>query len=335
MERAVRRPPPVPAWRRLAPLVGLLLLGWVVSGLDGQRFLAALASVQLGHVAIGATLFSFNVFIKGLRWKRMLTAQAIGLPSGVALSTYLSAVFYGQFTIGRLGEFFRVEALLERGVSAGRALSSCVFDRVLDLYLVLTVGAVLGALVFGEAEAALYAAGLMLVATVAGLALVIAEAGAGPAWLGAGVARLEAALSPLPLLPRLLSSLRELLAGVRPLLSPLPLMEACLWTVVGWGGYFAALHALALGLGLSVGPIVLTAAATLAALSSLLPITVSGLGARELIYAELLGRHQVPGESAVLLALMHLALMTACVVVLGLFGMAARARQPAPGSAER
>ncbi|MDD9934514.1 MAG: lysylphosphatidylglycerol synthase transmembrane domain-containing protein [Myxococcales bacterium] len=329
MEREQVRPPPPPMWRRLAPLVGVALLVWILSGLQGARVMAALSSVSALHVGVAALAFSCNVLVKALRWRRMLVAQGIHVPAPITRSTFLAAVFYGQFTIGRLGELFRAEALLERGVPLGRALSSCVFDRVLDLYLVLALGAVLGALVFGEAEAALWAAGILLSATAGGLAVVAVEAGAGPDLLRAPVQRLVAFVQRLPLGGGLVSSVRDLVSGVRPLLSPRPLLEAGAWTLIAWTGYFAALYALALGMGVGVGPIVLTAAATLAALSSLLPITVSGLGARELIYAELLGRHAVETEVAIVLALLHLAVMTGCVVIAGGAGIWARARQPA------
>jgi uncharacterized membrane protein YbhN (UPF0104 family) len=114
-----------------------------------------------------------------------------------------------------------------------------------------------------------------------------------------------------------------------PMLRPRPLLEAALWTVLAWAGYFAALFALADGLHLVVPRVLLTATASFAALSALLPVTISGLGARELIYIQVLQAHGIAGESAVALSLLHLMVMSATAILLGLAGVAWRQRQRA------
>jgi uncharacterized membrane protein YbhN (UPF0104 family) len=102
-----------------------------------------------------------------------------------------------------------------------------------------------------------------------------------------------------------------------------------LWTVVAWAFYFAALFTLADALAIQVSRVLLTATGAVAALSSLLPVTISGLGAREAIYIAVLSAHAVPGEKAVALSLLHLSVMTVTAIVLGLAGVVWRARQRA------
>lgn len=111
------------------------------------------------------------------------------------------------------------------------------------------------------------------------------------------------------------------------MLRPSTLLEAMLWTLIAWTCYLKALFALADGLHLSVSRLLLTAAAAFAALSALLPVTISGLGARELIYIEALRRHGVAGESAVAMSLLHLIVMSACAIAFGLLGVLWRQRQ--------
>src|ERR1700741_2724308 len=127
----------VPRWRKLLPLLGLVLLGWVLSRLDLSGMGAALRQIAPSAVVIACALFAVNYFVKALRWQRLLAAQGIHLPGRVTFAAFMSGHFYAQVTLGRVGEFFRVEALLERGVSAGAALASSIFDRLLDLFVVL------------------------------------------------------------------------------------------------------------------------------------------------------------------------------------------------------
>lgn len=322
-ELPAARPPP--AWRRYLPLLGLLLLAWVLSRFDLRALGAALLAVEPLAIAQAALFFTANLLLKAFRWQRMLTAQSLHLPSRVALPAYLSSVFYGQVTLGRVGELYRAEALIERGVPLGTALSSSVYDRLLDLATVLLVAAVLSALVIGDARAA-------SVAAIAMLAL-----------FGAGIAMLHArklvALSPVLRLRRfleakrgtrgLLGMLSQLASGLGPLLRPAFFVEAALWTAVAWLLYFASLWQLADGMGIAATRTLLTAGAALGALSSLLPVTISGLGAREVILMQALALEHVPGERAVVLSLLHLSVMTVSAIGFGLIGLLIRQRQHA------
>jgi len=122
-----------PRWRKALPFFGLVLLTWVLSRLDLREMAAALGRVTIGTLLLSGGAFTLNSSIKAFRWHRMLVAQGIALPPKVTIAAFLSGAFYGQVTLGRVGELFRVEALIERGVSTGAALASSVLDRLLDV----------------------------------------------------------------------------------------------------------------------------------------------------------------------------------------------------------
>lgn len=316
---------PQPAWRRYLPWLGLLLLAWVLSRFDLRALGAAFARIDPWAIATAAGLFSTNALLKAFRWQRMLVAQALPLPARVAVPAFLSSLFYGQVTLGRLGELYRAEALVERGVPLGTALSSSVYDRLLNLAAVMLVAAVLGMLVVNNGAAALAAALGMLALMGSGVAVLHARklVAIGP------VARLRAWLASKRGTRGLLGMLGQLVDGLGPLLKPTFLVEALLWTSVSWLLYFASLWELADGLGITASRSLLTAGASLGALSSLLPVTISGLGAREVILMHALALEQVPGEQAVVLSLLHLSVMTIAAVGLGLCGLFIRQRQQA------
>jgi glycosyltransferase 2 family protein len=317
----------VPRWRKLLPLLGFVLLAWVLSRLDLSGMGAALGRVPTSVLALSCGAFSLNFFLKAYRWHRLLLAQGIALPGRVSLAAFLSGQFYGQVTLGRVGEFFRVEALLERGVSAGAALASSVFDRLLDLFVVLLAASVLSALVLGDMRIAGLSLALMLVAALGVrfmLSALGSQASSGP------VARVQGwfdALGRHRLLAGPVRGARDLAAGMGPMLAPGPLVEAALWTLVSWGFYFEALFVLASGLHIDVARPLLTATAAFAALSALLPVTVSGLGARELIYITVLKGQGVSGEAAAVLSLLHLFIMSVSATLFGLAGVLWRQRQ--------
>lgn len=316
-----------PRWRKLLPLLGLLLLAWVLSRFDLDALASAFGRVSARAVAFAALLFSANLVLKSFRWQRMLVVQNLHLPTPVAVAAFFSSQFYGQVTLGRLGELYRAEALIERGVPLGMALSSSLYDRLLDLALVLLVAAVLGASVFGDWRLATWA-GTSLVALMAiGIAVLRARALARiPV-----VARLRAFIDARNGTPGVLGMAASLAAGLGPLLRPAFLLEAMLWTLVAWFGYFASLWCVAVGMGLAVTPVLLTAGAAFGALSALLPVTISGIGAREVIFMHVLALERIPGEQAVVLSLLHLSIMMGVAIVLGLCGVLARHQQQRAG----
>jgi len=306
------------------PLVGLGLLAWVLSRLDLRAMGAALGRVSLAALALSCASFSFNFFLKAYRWHRLLLAQGIVLPPAVSLAAYLSGQFYAQVTLGRVGEFFRIEALFERNVGAGAALASSIFDRLLDLFVVLLTGGVFAVFVLGgRVEIAL----LVLASVVAGALLLRALLFSLGSRSTGRVQRALSGLSHRPWLGRIAKLVRDLAEGMQPMMRIRPLTEALVWTFVPWVFYFNALFVLADALGLDVSRTLLTATAAVSALAALLPITISGLGARELIYITALGHHGVPGEPAAVLALLHLFVMSASAICFGLLGVGWRQRQ--------
>jgi uncharacterized membrane protein YbhN (UPF0104 family) len=312
-----------PRWRKYLPWLGLLLLGWLLSRFDLRALGRAFASVSASALLTAFGLFSANIVLKALRWKRMLSAQRLDLPTPVAIAAFLSSQFYGQVTLGRVGELYRAEALIERGVPLGLALSSSVYDRVLDLAAVLVVAATLSALVVGNTQAALAAGACMVVLIALGLAVLRAQslaALAPVAWLRATLAARRGTRG-------LIGMVAQLVAGLGPLMRPAFLLEASLWTAVSWFGYFASLCLLADGMAIHASRSAVIAGAALGALSALLPVTISGLGAREMIFIHVLGLEHVDPAKAMALSLLHLSVMTASVIVFGLCGLVARHRQ--------
>jgi uncharacterized membrane protein YbhN (UPF0104 family) len=318
--------PKPPRWRKFLPWLGLLLLGWLISRFNLRGLGAAFTSVSTSAIATAAAMFSVNMLLKAFRWQRMLQAQDLHLPTKTAVAAFLASQFYGQVTLGRVGELYRAEALIERGVPLGLALSSSVYDSVLDLAAVLLVAATLSALVVGNMQAAFAAAFCMLLLVAAGLAVLRAS------WLAtlAPVAKLRAFLDGRRGTRGLLGLLAQLLTGLGPLMRPAFLVEATLWTTAGWYLYFASLWQVADGLGITATRTALTAGASLGALSALLPVTISGLGAREAIYIQVLGLEHIDPNLAFALSILHLAVMTASVIFFGLIGLYARHRQSRP-----
>ena len=314
--------PPTPWWRWLLPLVGVALLGVVLVRLDGTAMLLAVSALDKVAVAAAFAAFLSNVVIKGLRWHRMVRAQAIAIPVRASLIAFMEGVFYGAVTVGRIGEFVRARALVDRDVSWGRALSACVWDRLFDLAVLVLLAGTTAAYWTGDRRLV----GVIVVGSAAAIV--------GGRWaLARGVRWAESAgdvgtdsMGEGGFASTSRGHLRELLLASPALVRPAVLLETTAWTVAGWIGHVGAVLFLAHGLGLRLSWIPVVTATAVGALTSLLPITFQGVGTRELVFVVVLQPEGVSTELAVLLALLTVAVMLVTSVVVGGVALVCRLR---------
>ena len=77
-----------------------------------------------------------HLFIKSFRWNFLLKQQKIFINPIETFMAYLSSLYIGYITPGRLGEFVKVIYLKSnRGISLSKGFSSVLIDRIFDLYL--------------------------------------------------------------------------------------------------------------------------------------------------------------------------------------------------------
>lgn len=288
--------PRAPWWRRALLLIGFASAAYVLARLDLPAMAAALTRVSVTSVLVACAAMWLNMALKAVRWQRMLRHRGVDVGAALTAPVFFEAMLWGSLTIGRAGELFRVAPLVDRGVPVRVALSSVLLDRALDLGFLVVVGA--GALAAATGHVAL--AWVVVGATVALLVLV-------------GALGKQQRLDDAPPPGRVRLALQEM----RAFFYPSALLESGLWTVASWAASFA----IVLVLGADVAPeahaLRLLAAAFIASLSTLLPITYQGVGTREPIFAAVLAADGVDSERAVLLALLVFTLNLVPVVALG------------------
>jgi uncharacterized membrane protein YbhN (UPF0104 family) len=254
-------------------LLGPALLIVVVARMDHRaEMLAVLANADAWPVALAILLNVVNVHAKVLRWGALLEARGIRYPRSRQYAAFLSSLFVGMLTPGRVGDVLRAQYLRrDLGVAYAEGLASVVVDRICDLY-VLVVFAALGVVRYGSVVAGDLAtlAWAAVAATMLG-PLVLLVPGVAEALFVRAYRRFGGGGDSLA---HFLDACRAQ-AG-RSLARTVPL--TVLAFVVNYGQ--AWLMARALGLELSFYDVMCLMA--IASLLALLPISVSGVGVREL-----------------------------------------------------
>lgn len=121
--------------------IGGLILAVILMRLDFNNLYAVLKKVNIYKFLIINLLLTPNLLLKSLRWKYILKFQSIYYSVKDAFLVYLSGIYAGLVTPGRLGEAARALYLKnDRNVPFGQGLATVVIDRLCDLYFLLLVG---------------------------------------------------------------------------------------------------------------------------------------------------------------------------------------------------
>ena len=263
-------------------LVGPVLLLIVIVRMPDRAALGrVLGSADLAPLLAALALNAANLGLKVERWRGLLRAQGRSYGAGRATLAYLSSSYVGMLTPGRVGDALRAQYLRhDLGVSYPEGLASVVMDRVCDLYVLVVfvmVGVYRFSAVVGELAWLAWVGVLVLLTVLAPLALLvpgIAEAVVGRLYaraVGAGAGVETGGLA------RFLEALRGLVRR--------PLVVAAVMTVAAFFVNYAQGWLLARALHLDISFFDMVCLMAIASLLGLIPISVSGVGVREVLFA--------------------------------------------------
>jgi len=267
------------SWGRLlVRLVGPALLALVIARMkDPGALLRAVAAASVPPLAVAVLLNLVNIHLKVVRWDVILRTRGIRYPRRRAWAAFMTSLYVGLLTPGRVGDVLRAQYLRhDLDVPYAEGVASVVVDRLCDLYVLAAFVAV------GVVRYAPVIAGSLAVVTWAGVAATVL----GPLVLlvpGVAEAALSRAFS--RFLPdgqgagfaRFLEAVRASVG--RPLLVTIPL------TVATFVINYAQGWLIARAVGLPMSFVDATCLLAIASLLGLLPISVSGVGVRELFFA--------------------------------------------------
>lgn len=227
----------------------------------------------LGVVALNAV----NLHLKVVRFQRLLRARGYEYPLRRAWSSSLSSMYIGLLTPGRVGDVLRVQFLHhDLGLSYAESLAYIAMDRFCDIYVIL------GFCAFGIARFAGILSGELAYATyiTAGLCALLPTAFLVPRFaeqvLGGVFKRLSGGREP--------EGLRTFLKTLHSLVGP-SLLTAFPLTILAFLGLYTQGFLVAKSLGLPLSLYDTACFMSLTGLLSQIPISITGLGVRELFLA--------------------------------------------------
>ncbi|MEO1470946.1 MAG: lysylphosphatidylglycerol synthase transmembrane domain-containing protein [Pseudomonadota bacterium] len=306
------------------------LMAWILSRADLAAVMDALAGVSPGWLVLAVVLQFTGSVLVTLRWRGLLAARGTEAPFLFLYSSALVAAFYRQFLPSIIGgDAIRGYDAWRAGASPAAAALSLVVDRVLGLFALALFAILAAAFATGAAGA------------LPGLELWIAAATLA---LCAAIAVLAGVLPPLSRdrAPRsgLAGKIADKLLSIIDALAAYRDARPALWrgiglSVVVQGLVIVFYWTLGQALGLGLPFVAYLSVVPIAIVVMMAPITINGIGLREMIFVLLLGLWSVDEAAALAFAWLEFATFLA----FGLFGGIVHALRPsgriAPAEAMR
>ncbi len=318
--------------------ITLIFLLFVVRfNVDPKLLGQELAGANLWLIALSVGLVQPLIAVKAWRWHYLLGNLGIHLPFGTVYRLHGLGVSAASFTPGQSGDFIKAWHLKRAGWPLGLALVSIVLDRLFDI-LVLMVLALISLVALGMVafESALPGLVLLLAAVAAGLVVLAVPTLREPLLgqvermvekLGRKLGRARtpdlegerASLEPADRPGETGREANQVELEIPPVgtnLANVNYLPAAAITLLGTVVVLGRVWLLALALNLNLTPLQIVAVSSLATVASLVPVSLGGLGPRELILVTLLTGLGYSAEKAASLSL-FLALLQLVSLVAG------------------
>lgn len=278
----------------LGPLIFIYILFQINYGLIFKE----IKLLKWHFLIFSLALMVTETIIRSLRWRVILSSLNISISRAKSLSLYFAGGFMGIITPGHIGEVIKVYFLKHKGHSAFRSLFSVILDRVIDIVVLLVLGFLV--FIFFLRQIGIYIAlvGIILAAGVVFIFMLLNP----DSYLHKLFGTLIQKIIPIDFNHYNKFTFKKFWRGIKELRKKDTFLFL-IYLVIGWSFYFYARYAISEALGLNLSLLQVVIVSVLSTIVALLPISVAGIGTREITTIYVFGLFGVNKEAAVLFSL--------------------------------
>ncbi len=280
--------------RILFQAIGVALFAAILTRVDLRKIWNAYRHIRVSEALAGIALLYVLTLLKSLRWRRIVSTQGAEVPVFMSFRIYAASLYLGVLTPGHIGDFAKSFYLAGRGMTAGKAIFSSLADRLFDIVFLAAIG--YASLLFFPG---IFANQLLMSSVLLALvATAVAALFCRREFLTRFVRRFLSGMPDWGIRASIDRIATECI-GEFGLLGIRTGAIAALLTLGAWTAHylFFIIFAKALGLGASIPVLIVSVSA--AVFVSLIPVSLSGLGTRDLALILIFGRAGLSREAAV------------------------------------
>jgi len=296
----------------LLHLLGPVIFIYILFQIDFGLLKKELLNVNIYFLFLAVFFMIVQIILRSLRWQVVLKGVGIKLKLITSVSLYWLGMFVGVITPGRIGELAKVYFLKNRGENIFRSFFSVLFDRIVDVITLLLMGFLIFLFFLKDIGIYVLIIGLSLILFLIFIFLLIDKR----SFLHKIFVRMIGKILPADSEEYSQFTFSKFWQSVKDIKKK-QIFPFLFYLITAWLFYFTTRYMTSLALGLEFSFLEISVISALVAIVLILPISVAGLGTRDVSMIYLFSLFGLTVEIALLFSLLVFT-MDLLVVSLGL-----------------
>jgi len=278
----------------LLKLIGLIVFLYIILNIDFKLFIKEFSAINIPYLLIAFALMLGVIVAKSLRWRSILKSLNIKIDQFLSLRLFWLGTYVGIITPGKIGEIVKAYFLKARGHDPLKSIFSIIADRILDIIILLLIGFFVAIFYLTVLKNYIIILGSILILLIVLFFLVFNEKGIFYRLIDKFLKNS---------LGKNFNNYNISLRGFWQEIKNIKLkyiVETLFYLILSWFLYFFSLYLITQSLHIRISPILTVATTTAAAIVSMLPISIAGLGTRDATIIYIFSLINLSKESAVI-----------------------------------
>lgn len=295
-------------------IFGIILFIIILTRLDFGRIENQLIHFKWAWLSVYTLSMILMLLFKVLRWRTALSRQGINYSISKVFAINAITSFWGIVTPGRLGELGKVIFLQKDNYSFAKSSVSIIIDRLYDITILILLG-IFSLIYFISLLNPNIGIFITVFGFIIGILILIYFFKKGLWELLKKVVKFLLSVERY----KEVTNKWNIFKSDFGIVFPSTIIPMLFYSILTYLCYYVQIYMVALGFGVNISFIYLGLCSSLAALISLIPISIGGLGTREAVFIFLLSKVSVSSETAVLISFIDSSVFA--VIITGLLAL--------------
>ncbi|MGD1005065.1 MAG: lysylphosphatidylglycerol synthase transmembrane domain-containing protein [Methanoregulaceae archaeon] len=301
---------------KILSFIGIVIFIFILYRINLSDILTILLKTNIPLLFLAISLNFIAVVPKALKWKIIVNSQKKAFSLIESIKAFFVGFAFSTLTPAKVGDFIKVFYISDKDYRVGKALSTIVIDRLIDIVLLLSL-ALIGIYTFSI----LFHIEILSIGTLVIIAISLI--------LGFYIMLNKEILSailrpffnffvPKQLKDKISDYYHDFFIGLSIYFSDRQCFFSSIFIgIVSWIPPFLYAYVLALSIGINVDIFFFVLVIPIISLLDLLPISISGIGTRDIALIFLFGLKGIAPEQAIAFSLIYLFLSYWLIALIG------------------
>lgn len=301
---------------KILSLIGIALFLIILSRIDLGALLTILSHTSLLFLILALLVNGLAIVLKSLKWKIIVNSVKPEFPLRDSIRAFLVGFSFSTITPAKLGDFVKVLYINDDQCSLGKSISTVVIDRLIDIVLLFSIAfvGICGFSIFYHIEIlSISSAILIIIGILAGIYIVTNRP-----LLSILLRPFFTIFIPKHLKSKVSIYFDDFFQGLFTFYHDRSRFYSSIGIgVLSWIPPFVYGYLLGLSIGIDTGILFFVLVIPVISLLDLLPISISGIGTRDVALIFLFGLRGISPELAVAFSLLYLFMSYWLIALIG------------------